>query len=79
MMSLGGLVLDDANLRDHLKGRSGLVAECLEEALLLPEDMQELKSFRKRKVFLSLKKDLAKVHDHFLLYLKQITINTNMH
>ena len=71
-MSSGGPVLDDANLRDHLKGRLGLVAECLEEALLLPEDMQELRSFRKCKVFLSLKRDLAKVHDHFLLYLKQI-------
>lgn len=35
----------DANLRDPQKGMSGLVAKCLEEALLLPEDMQELKFF----------------------------------
>ena len=44
-MSLGGPILDDANLRDPQKGMSSLVAKCLEEALLLPEDMQELKFF----------------------------------
>lgn len=72
-MSFGGLVLDDTNLSEHLKGKWGLVAKCLEEALFLPEDMQELKSFRKREVFMSLKRDLAKVYDHFRIYLKQIT------
>ena len=40
--------MDDANLKDHQKGRSSLVAECLEKALCLPEDIQELNSFRKR-------------------------------
>ena len=62
-----------ASLREHLKGKSGLVVECLKEALLLPVDMQEFRCFRKHEVFLSLKRDLANVHDHFLLYLKQIT------
>jgi len=47
--------MNGANLRDPRKGRSGLVAECLEKALCLPEDMQELRSFKKREVFLSLK------------------------
>lgn len=61
--------MDDANLRDQQKGRSGLVAECLEKALCLPEDMQELRSFWKREVFLSLKKDLAKVNIHLLLFI----------
>ena len=54
-------MLDSANLRDPTKCSSGLVAECLERALCLLEDMDELRSFRKREVFLSLKQDLAKV------------------
>ncbi|XP_065633565.1 uncharacterized protein LOC136069209 [Quercus suber] len=53
-------LLEDTNLRDPRKGSSGLVAKCLEKALCLPKDMAELKSFRKRKVFLALKQDLAK-------------------
>ena len=61
-LSSGNLVLDDASLRDPKKGSSGLVAECLEKALCLPKDMAELRSFRKREVFLALKQDLAKVH-----------------
>ena len=56
-------MLDDINLRDPKKGSSGLVAECLEKALCLLEDMAELRSFRKREVFLALKQDLAKLHD----------------
>ena len=48
-------MLDVANLRDPKKGSSGLVVECLEKALCLLEDMAELKSFRKREVFLALK------------------------
>ena len=35
-LSSGGLVMDNANLKDHQKGRSGLVAECLEKALCSP-------------------------------------------
>ena len=58
-------MLDDANLRDPQNGSSGLLAECLEKALCLLEDMAELKSFRQCEVFLTLKQDLAKVHDHF--------------
>ena len=60
--------MDDANLRDTQKGRSSILAECLEKALLLPENMQELWSFWKHEVFLSLKRDLAKVYNHLLLY-----------
>ena len=63
-LSSGNPVLDDANLRDHQKGSSGFMAECLEKALCLLEEMQELRSFRKSEVFLSLKQDLAKVHDY---------------
>ena len=45
VLCLRGLVMDNANLRDHQKGRLGILAECLENAFLLPEDMQELRSF----------------------------------
>ena len=51
----------EASFKDLYKGRSRLVSECLEKALLLPKDMQELQGLRKREVFLSLKRDLAKV------------------
>lgn len=61
--------MDDANLKDAQKGRSGILAECLEKALILPKDMQELRSFRKREVFLWLKRDLAKVYYHLLLFI----------
>ena len=37
--------MDDANLRDPQKGRLGIMAECLEKALCLPKDTQELRSF----------------------------------
>ena len=63
-LSLGNPVLDDVNLRDPKKGISGLVAKCLEKALCLPKDMEKLRSFRKHEVFLTLKQDLAKVHDY---------------
>ena len=39
VFSSGDPVTSKASLRDPWKGRSGLVFECLEKALLLPEDM----------------------------------------
>ena len=62
-MSSSNPILDDANSRDTKKGNSSLVAECLEKALCMPEDMVKLRSFRKREVFLALKHNLAKVLD----------------
>ena len=61
VLNSGDYVTFEASLRDPYKGRSRLVSECLEKALLLPKDMQELQGLRKREVFLSLKRDLAKV------------------
>lgn len=61
MLSSGDFITSEASLRDAQKGRSGLVSKCLEKALLLPNDMQELKGLRKREVFLTLKRDLVKV------------------
>ena len=37
------------------------MADAVEQALLLPEDMADLRSMRKHEVFLSLKRDLAMV------------------
>ena len=61
-LSSGDLVMDEASLRDSQKGKFGILSECLEKALLLLEDMHELRSLRKREVFLELKRDLAKVY-----------------
>ena len=61
VLSSGDYVTFEASFKDLYKGRSRLVSECLEKALLLPKDMQELQGLRKREVFLSLKRDLAKV------------------
>lgn len=62
MLSSGDAIMEDATLRDPQKGRFDILFECLERALLLPEDMHELQSLRKREVFLSLKRDLTKVY-----------------
>ena len=57
----------DATLRHYRGEHAGLVAEALEQPLLLPQDMAPYRSFNHPKLFLSLKKDLAMVSDsvHF--------------
>ena len=54
-------MLADASVRNFQQGRAGYVADTVEQALLLLEDMADLKSMRKHEVFLSLKRDLALV------------------
>ena len=52
------------------------MADAVEQALLLPEDMADLRSMRKHEVFLYLKRDLALVNSliapfrpfHFIFY-----------
>ena len=67
----------DATFR-HYRGRhAGLVAEALEQPLLLPQDMAAYRSFNHPELFLSLKRDLAMVSDsaHFFfiyIYLRFI-------
>ena len=53
--------------RHYRGGHAGLVAEVLEEPLLLPQDMEAYRSFNHPELFLSLKKDLVMVSDsvHF--------------
>ena len=53
---LGGEPLtDDASLRDYNGGIGCHVASVLEETLLLPKDMVELRELRRNEVFLQTK------------------------
>ena len=68
----------DASLRHYRGGHAGLVAEALEQPLLLPNDMKAYRNFNHPELFLSLKRDLAMVSDwihcptfillHFLIF-----------
>ena len=57
----------DAMLRHYREGHAGLVAEALEQSLLLSQDIVTYRSFNHLKLFISLKRDLAMVSDstHF--------------
>ena len=57
----------DATLRHYRGGHANLVAEALEQPLLLPQDMAAYRSFNHPELFLSLKRDLAMVSNsaHF--------------
>ena len=52
---------DDASLRDFNRGIGCHVASALEETLLLPKDMIELRNIRKNEVFLNVKRYLGTV------------------
>ena len=52
---------DDASLRDFNGGIGYHVASTVEEALLLPRNMAELKNMRKNEVFLNSKRYLGMV------------------
>ena len=51
----------DSSIRNFQKGKVGYVADALEQPLLLPQDMANLRTLKKHEVFLTLKSDLAKV------------------
>ena len=53
----------DATLRHYRGGHASLVAEVLEQPLLLPKDMDAYRNFNHPELFLSLKRDLAMVSD----------------
>ena len=57
----GAPFLDDASIRDFQRGTTGFVADAVEQSLLLPKDMADLRSMRQHEVFLELKKDIAMV------------------
>ena len=59
------LMLDGAPLpSDSSIGKVDYVANSLEQALLFPRDMADLRSLKKHKVFLTLKRELAPVSFH---------------
>ena len=51
----------NSSIRDFQNEKAGYVADAVEQSLLLPEDMVDLRTLKKHEVFLSLKKDLAMV------------------
>ena len=64
MLEVDGVpIAYDATLRHYRGGHTGLVAEALEQPLLLPKDMEAYRTFNHPKLFLSLKRDLAMVSD----------------
>ena len=63
---LGGEpLMDDASVRDFNEGIGCHVASTLEETLLLPKDMVELRGFRRNEVFLYTKRFLGMVCTYF--------------
>ena len=76
---LGGEPLtDDASIRDYNGGIGCHVASVLEETLLLPKDMVELRGFRRNEVFLQTKRFLGMVSIYlftvFSFFLFDITL-----
>ena len=59
--------MDDASIRDFNGGIGCHVASSLEETLLLPKDMVELRGFRRSEVFLHTKRFLGMVCTYFSL------------
>lgn len=57
----GAAIIANASIRSSQPGKVAYVADALEQALLLPEDMTGLRQMRKYEVFLTLKKELALV------------------
>ena len=59
---LGGEpLMDDASIRDFNGGIGCHVASALEQTLLLPKDMVELRGLKKNEVFLNAKRYLGMV------------------
>ena len=64
---------DNASIRDFHGGDGCHVTSALEEALLLPNNMAELRSIRRHKVFLNLKRYLGMVCTHpFFFFFKHL-------
>jgi len=57
----GAPLLSDASIRDFQQGTAGYVVDVVEQSLLLPNDMADLRSMRQHEVFLGFKRDLAMV------------------
>ena len=64
----GEPLMDDASIRDFNRGIGCNVASALEQTLLLPKDMVELRGFRRSDVFLHTKTFLGIVCTYSLLF-----------
>ena len=70
---LGGEPLtDDASIRDYNEGIGCHVASVLEETLLLPKDMMELRGLRRNEVFLQTKRFLGMVSIYLFTVSQQL-------
>ena len=65
----GAPFLEDASIRDFQRGIVGYVADAVEQSLLLPKDMADLRSMRQYEVFLGLKRDLTMVSLFFIFFI----------
>ena len=54
-------LLVNSSIRDFQQGKAGYVADAVEQALLLPDDMADLRVIKRHSVFLGLKRDYAMV------------------
>ena len=54
-------LLANASIKNFQQGKDGYMVDTVEQALLLPKDMADLRSIRKHEMFLSLKRNLALV------------------
>ena len=54
-------LLANASIKNFQQGKDGYMVDTVEQALLLPKDMVDLRSIRKHEMFLSLKRNLALV------------------
>ena len=64
----GSPIPSDASIRDFQGGTTGYVAIAVEQLLLLPKYMVDLKSMRKHEVVLGLKRDLTMVSLRFFYF-----------
>ena len=65
----GSPLTSDASIRDPQRGTTGYVPHTVEQTLVLPRDMADLRSIRTHKVFFSLKRELAMVRLLLFTYL----------
>ena len=54
-------LLANASIKNFQQGKDGYMVDTVEQDLLLPKDMADLRSIRKHEMFLSLKRNLALV------------------
>ena len=70
---------DDASIRDFNGGIGCHVASAIEEALLLPKDMAEIKNMRKNELVLDNKQYLGMVRSYLLSFFILGLLLTSMH